>query len=523
MCNRFKLYYPIIPLAALLLYFVYRAASAPFSDFAGYYFGSWELLQGNYQNAYDTYTLNALIAQKGYTGVFVSYAPFPPFTSIVFAPFLLFPVATAKIIFTVFSSLLFLYTIGRAIKFFALPPWITWLLPVIFFVPVRNNIFFGQAYFLLTVLLLEGFIAYKKGKPVLASSLWAIAIVFKLFPLVILFYFVTKKQYKAVLYCTGACLLLGTFSVLINGFASWEYYVFTIFPRANNGELNDAYTNLFQSAFMLLKNLFVYDAVQNPTVLYNSTVIFIMGMALFKALLLACCVGVTLQKKMNDFMAFACWITASLLLSPNGSSYSLILLLIPLLALGSEVQKPAYIYIGIAAVFLICAIPVQSFARLPLLLQFPRLYLLLLFFFLLILQAGIQLPYKLWIVFFALLLLPDAGKLTGKPTDTSNYLLPEKLPLIYTYTIKDSRLVYYYWDDGGSHATITNYSVQQYTTYDVYIQNNQVYYKGKQLTASADLKKEPVLINGKDIVYLCDKNRGLGFYALRVIALSDTQ
>jgi hypothetical protein len=353
---------------------------------------------------------------------------------------------------------------------------------------------------------------------VLAAALWAMAIVFKLFPLVILFYLVTKKQYKPVLYCIGACLLLGVVSVLIDGFASWQYYVFTIFPRAINGDLNDTYTYIFQSAFMLLKNLFVYDAVQNPTVLYNSTGIFIMAMALFKALLLACCVGVTLQKKMNDFMAFACWITASLLLSPNGSSYSLLLLLIPLLALGSEAQKPAYFYIGMVLVFLICAIPVQSFARLPLLLQFPRLYLLLLFFFLLIVLTGIQLPYKLWIAFFALLLLPDAGKLSGKTTDNSNYLLSEKSPLIYAYTIKDNRLVYYYWDDGGSHATITNYSVQQYTTHDVHIQNNQVYYKGKQLTASPDLKKEPMLINGKDIIYLSDKNRGLGFYALRTLS-----
>jgi hypothetical protein len=520
MYNRYKIYYPIIPLTALLLYFIYRAAGAPFSDFGGYYFGSLELLHGNYRQVYDTYTLNALIAQKGYTGVFVSYTPFPPFTSLVFAPFLVFPVVTAKIIFNVFSVLLFLYTLIRAGKFFALPLWMVWLIPVIFFVPLRNNIFFGQSYLLLFVLLTEGFMAYKKGRLLISSVLWAIAIVFKLFPLVILFYLLAKKQYKPVLYCMAACLVLGIMSVLINGFASWQYYVFTIFPRAGNGELNDSYTYLFQSAFMLLKNLFVYDVVQNPKVLYNSAIVFITSMAFFKALLLACCVGASLQKKTSDFMAFACWITASLLLSPNGSSYSLILLLVPLLALGSDVSKPVYLYTGVVLVWLICFIPVQSFAHLPLLLRFPRLYVLLLFFFLMIKLADTKLPYKLLVAFFLLLMLPEAGKLFNK-SDNSHYLLSEKLPLVYSYSINNNRLVYYYWDDGGSHASTTGYPVLQYTTNDVYIQNNQVYYKGKQLTASPDLKKEAMLVNGKDIIYLSDKNRGVGFYALRRIELRD--
>jgi len=350
----------------------------------------------------------------------------------------------------------------------------------------------------------------------LSSVLWAIAIVFKLFPLVILFYLLAKKQYKPVLYCMVACVVLGLISVLINGFASWQYYVFTIFPRASNGDLNDSYTYLFQSAFMLLKNLFVYDAVQNPNVWYNSILVFITSMAFFKALLLACCVGASLQKKTSDFMAFACWITASMLLSPNGSSYSLILLLLPLLALYNEAESIKYKIGAIVLVWLICSIPIQSVAHLPLLLRFPRLYLMLLFFLVMIKLANTKLPFKLLVTFFLLLMLPEAGKLFSK-NDNSSYLLSERLPLIYSYSVNNNRLVYYYWDDGGSHAATTSYAVQEYTTQDVYIENNQVYYKGKQLTASPDLKKEVMLVNGKDLIYLSDKNRGVGFYALRRI------
>ena len=514
MLKRYAPYYPLLLLAVLLVYFIIKATNAPFGDYAGYYFGSRALLQGNYETVYDTWSLNVLIAKKGYSGVFVSYTPFPPFTSIVLAPFLLFPVAVSKILFNVFSGALFVWVLARAGKYFSQPPWVLWLVPVIFFIPLRNNIFFGQAYLLLFALLLEGYMSYKKGKPVVAALLWGIAIVFKLFPLVILFFLLAKKQNKQVAYCVTVCLLLGLVSLLLNGFASWQYYVFTIFPRANSGELNDSYTYLFQSAFMLLKNLFVYDAVQNPQVVLNSTPVFVICMVLYKALLLACCVGITIHKKATGFMAFASWITGSMLLSPNGSSYSLILLLMPLLALANS--KQVYLFATMALLSLICFIPVAALGGMPLLLQFPRLYGMLLLFGLLIIVAGMQFPVKLFGAFVALLLLADASKLFPHP-DNSKYLLSQELPFVYEYAIKENQLVYYYWDDKGSHETSTGYAVHGYSTNNVQIKNNQVYYQDKQLTSTPDRKKQVMLVNGKDIIYLSDRNRGFGFYTMRTI------
>ncbi len=504
--------YPIIFLSVLLAYFIYKAVGAPFSDYAGYYFGSKALLQGNYQQVYDTYSLNAMIAAKGYAGVFVSYTPFPPFTSVVLAPFLVFPIAVSKVIFNIVSASLFLIVLARTFKYFSIPPWVGWLVPVLFFIPLRNNIFFGQAYLLLFALLMEGYMAYKKGKTLMAALLWAVAIVFKLFPVVVLFFLIAKKQYKQLAYCVAACMLLGLVSLLLNGFASWHYYVFTIFPRANSGELNNSYTFLFQSAFMLLKNLFVYDEVQNPKVLFNSMPVFIICMVLFKSLILACCVGISLHKTTTGRLAFAGWVTASLLLSPNGSSYSLVLLLIPLLALANSKR----VYVFMALVFLINSIPVEALAKWPLLLQYPRLYLLLLFFLLMLMVTGARLSRKPLFAFVMVLLLVDAPKLLAQK-DNSSYLLKENLPLVYAYASKDNRLVYYYWNEKGSHETMIDYPAKQGQGADVYIKDNQVYYKNNQLTSTPDRKRQARLINGNEIIYLSDKNRGFGFYTLRRI------
>src|SRR6185437_4306866 len=85
-------FHPVfLALAALMAYFLIRSVHRPPSDFAGYYFGGTEVLRGRFANAYDLERLNKLIAGAGYPDVFVSYAPFPPFTALVFAPFLLVP------------------------------------------------------------------------------------------------------------------------------------------------------------------------------------------------------------------------------------------------------------------------------------------------------------------------------------------------------------------------------------------------------------------------------------------------
>src|SRR5579872_3143363 len=107
----------LIPLSLLIGACLLHVSRVPYSDFAGYYFGGRELLAGNYTHTYDLQYLNDLIASRGYRGVFVSYAPFPPFTAFVFAPFLLFPMGLSKLLFDGFSGLLFLITLYRSSRY----------------------------------------------------------------------------------------------------------------------------------------------------------------------------------------------------------------------------------------------------------------------------------------------------------------------------------------------------------------------------------------------------------------------
>ena len=59
------------------------------------------------------------------------------------------------------------------------------------------------------------------------------------------------------------------------------------------------------------------------------------------------------------------------------------------------------------------------------------------------------------------------------------------------------------------------YSPQSISSEEIEILDNQIYYKNEQLTFDHSNKKDAVLINGNEVVFLSDKNRGIGFFDLR--------
>jgi hypothetical protein len=522
-----KIYFFFIPMLLALGFGCWHALSTPASDFAGYYYGGRALLSGHYEQAYDMQMLNDRIIAAGYNRILVSYAPFPPFTSLVFSPFFLFPMGLAKIVFNICSIGLFLFSLLRICRYFSTPPWLILILPVIFFIPLLNNLAFGQSYLLLFVLLAEGYLACREDKIALSSTLWAIAILFKLFPAFLFLFLLLRKKYRNVLYLGIACGALLLASLWLNGMTAWKFYLSAILPKMGRGELNDSFTYVFQSAFMLLKRCFLSDSLLNPhPVLYNPY-LFTLGMALFKAFILSTAVLLTLREK-DDFFPFSVWVMASMLISPNGSSYSLVLLVIPLLALmhragapdstGSSHHNGASSYRTIAAILLLvaaCAVTVSRFGAFPIWAQFPRLYLLLLFYALLLLQG--KRSWNVWL-FSGLTLLFIVLEIRGNlpETDSSSYVLTKEQHLfICDYTIRDHRLIYYYRDDLGEHEQVTDIPVNTLTTDGVSLQDNQIWYNGSKLTDSPDRKEKAALIDGKYIVYLSDKHRGVDFYTLR--------
>jgi hypothetical protein len=503
---------------ALIGYWIFQGQRIGGNDFANSYFGATFFAQGKFDvGIFDPYTFNKRIYDLGYTNLFLSFNPNPPSTAIFFIPFTFLSLDTAKLLFNILTSSLFLLSTYRLCRQLEINwSFIMVCLAIVFFIPMRNQILFGQTYFLIFVLLVEGFIAHERKKSVLASFLWGAAILIKIFPAIIFLFLIIKKDWRQTLYLSITCGTMLFVSLLFQGVDVWKEYLFVVLPRNNQGEIQATYISAYQSGLMLFKYLFIKEEYLNPDPFIDSAALFKICLMLFKTAVVGCCTVMLLHRK--DILSFGVTLLCGMLISPYGSTYSNILLLILLVGIQKTMNKNLF-WIAGTIIFLIANLPVELFDRLPILLRFPRLILMCALLVLLIWKDSVKVEPKVFLAYLFLMGLSLIFQRQPKE-DISRRILPKETHnLIYNYGIKDGFIFYNYWM-GHPEAYLTNIAANTLSTDQVFIKQNQIFYKEIQLTHGADNKTMPMLFDGKAIMYLSDKGKGIGFYTLRIIPLN---
>ncbi len=512
----------LLPLLCLGVYYIVKSVSFLPHDFANYYFGASFLENGKFlTNIYDPTWFNLKIHSLQ-QGVFASYAPNTPFLALFFLPFTILNFTAAKLLFGSLSLVLFLYTLKNLFQFYSLPNrYMIWL-PVILFIPIKNNILFGQVYLLLFFLISEGFLAYKKKKYIHMGILWSVAIFLKIFPVILFAFLIFNKKLKALIYLGACSLVILTLSVTINGFDSWLFFLENVLPKSSRGEISGEFVKNYQSILMFLKHFFVFNEIKNPNPIINSAFMYHFFLALIKLIVLGYGILIT-YKNSSDIKALSYWILATYLLSPYGSSYGNILLIFILVYSISKKIKPLNIIILLVSVFIIANISSNYYREFPLPLSFLKLLLFLLITIFLFISTLPKLKSHYSVLIFSLI---AATILTlahyNKPAISEyHYLLDDQhQPLIYDYDIENNELLYTYWTIDGSKTKNSKYKLFTITYDDLNIQNSQIYYKGIQITNTNSNKLKPAIINENELIYLSDYDRGFGFYAFRKINLN---
>lgn len=508
-------YYSIIPILLFCVFYIIKAQNFVIHDFANYYFGSYFLKEGLLTtDIYFPYYFNSNIAALGYQNIFVSYAPNTPFLSILFYPFTFLPITISKLVFNVLTSGLFLFSLIRLISYFKIKKEYVLLLPLLFFIPLKNNLLFGQVYFLLFFLLSEGFLAYEKKQYKTMALFWSFAIFLKVFPIILGVFLLFKKEYKALKYLILFCVIILTLSISLNGFNIWQFYFTKVLPKANNGEIAGAFVDNYQSFFMFLKRLFVFDEVYNPTVILHQPNLFKFLLTFIKVILVGISVYITKYNKNNLFI-FSFWLLISILISPYGSTYTFILCIFIYLCI-IILFKTNLRFFLLLLLFTISNSSFFHFSDFPT--NFIRLFILLIFTVLIIWQFKKKINFKM-IVVIAVLLGAISFLLRKTKINFTNFLKQKTPILIYNYVIKNDTLVYHYFNEYGKHQQKTDCYITNIETENLELKNNQIFYKGRQLTFTNSNKIKPILLNKKYIVFLSDDNRGIGFYELQKIIL----
>ncbi|VXC18695.1 conserved membrane hypothetical protein [Flavobacterium sp. 9AF] len=506
-------YFSLIPLLFLCLFYIAKAIYFPIHDFANYYFGAHFLTEGQFNSTiYFPYEFNKAISDLGYQNIFASYAPNTPFLALLFTPLTLFSVTNAKILFNLFSSALLIISCIRLIRFYNINLKYLFIIPLLFFVPIKNNILFGQVYFLLFFLLTETLISYENKQLKKTAFYLSLAILLKVFPVIFVLFFLIKKEFKIILYTALFGILLLGFSILFSGVNIWLFFVTSVLPKASNGEIATAFVDNYQSVFMFLKRMLVFDTIENPKPVFHAASYFSILLLAFKFGLISLGYFITRACK-NNLYVYSFWILASILFSPYGSTYSFIILVFPLITLLlSEISVLKKIVLG-AILFLINNFSVSFFIEKNFPFSFLRLFLLVIFSLLFLISLFKKSTLvKSFAVSFFILLIGIFFK--QEALEKSKPLLTEKTPiLIYDYTVNDNQLTYFYWNEKGENKKSVYLKVDNWKELD--IKNQQIFYKNKQLTFDKNNKIKPLLINNTEIIFLSDENKGIGFYSLK--------
>jgi hypothetical protein len=512
---------PLVSILTVGCFYVIPSPSFPTHDFGNYYFSALMISEGIFTSEiYFPFHFNQTIADLGYLNEFLSFAPNTPFLALFFVPLTIFQPETAKLIFNLISLVLLLISVKRMGDHLNLNWTYILFFPIVFFIPIKNNLLFGQVYFLLFFLLTEGFIAYHKNQFVKMALWWGLAIVLKVFPVVLIGFLIFKHRFKAIIYLLVSLTILILLSVISTGSSPWEFFFTEAIPRFNNGEIAGAFVDNYQSLFMFLKRILVFDALDNPSG-FGQYLNEVLGLIFsIKVFLIAVAIIIT-RKVKGSFFSFSFWLFISLISSPYGSTYSLLVLAFLYFSIGKlEIQNWQKTFI-IITLTLLTLESFKSGFSFPF--NYVRLYLIILLLLGFVVFFKSQIPLKkvglialfsggLYFVF-----LPDRVDFSTRYT---NFIMPI---LTYDYEIRNDKLVYFYWTNATWESVESATQKQIANPQNVEIIDNQVFYLDQQLTFDHSNKKKATQVNENEIVFLSDKNRGVGFYELRKIKLTSGQ
>ncbi len=214
------------------------------------------------------------------------------------------------------------------IRFHALD--LLWLVPLLLLcTPFMLHLYLGQINLLILALLVGTWSAERSNRPLLAGFLLGTATVIKLFPGLLVLYFVLLRRWRVVLAALGSGLAWTAVTALVLGIGAFQDYVTVVLPHIagyRSGWLNFAVAGFWS-------NLFDGNGLGNKSQpLWHAPDLALLASGITDLLILASLLPIVWRARTRDQqdLAFALCLTAMLLVSPITWPHSLLLLLLPM-------------------------------------------------------------------------------------------------------------------------------------------------------------------------------------------------
>jgi hypothetical protein len=493
--------------------FIIKCHGGPIKDFGNYYYGSKLLLDGKFDTRIYTNLeyFNREIKKSGETEFFENYLPVPPFTALFYTPFCLLGSINAKTVFNLVSLLLFCLSLKDLFFKLNLRSPLLLLLPIIFIYPFYNNILQGQSYLLILSFLIWIFIATENNHNIIPSLLFALVFTLKVFPIVILLYFLLIKKYRIIAYSLLFGILFYGLSVMFIGYRTVNLYFTEIIPRLFNNEIIGPYHFSNQSLYTLLLNFFTYDQLANPQPFLNSPLLVIAIESIIVTVIL--CLIYSLRKS-DRFQFFSLVIFSIILISRYNTSYSMILLFPAGVALiRAWSHERTIIIISLSLLLISTSFPIERFEHTLLIANYGRfigmaaLYICIIFY----LKPGIN--YQLGALIFAVVL--PARYLSFPRQEGEYFYLQNRSGILFDSKIKGNDLILY--STMGEREHTDTFRIHgKISTEGLSVLHNNIFFQSLELTSAASRERNPFLLNDDTLVYMTDNWQGTGFYKLKM-------
>ena len=441
------------------------------------------------------------------SGVFFeNYVPVPPFSLLFYLPFTFLKLSIAKLVFNLFGLFIFCFSLNRLVnelKFFNV--WF-YFLPLIFLQPIFSNFHHGQTYLLVTALLFEFYIAFNKQKNVRIG--WIITLLFalKIFPAFIAIMLIFKKEWKAIQWILIFSTLLGLMCYFTIGSETLNYYYFQVLPRLVSNDITAPFYFYNQSFYTFLLNAFVQHPYLNLSPIINAPIIAVIVQLLFYAVVFSCYIKIV--SRQNAFISFFVTILVLFLLNKYSTVYGLIVLF-PFIFLFKDLRAKAIFIISIL-IFIISNIPVYKLSAFPLVFQYPRVWLFMAIFVILVvlLKPGFNLKY--FMISLLIFALPSLAFL--KYVSDGSIEIRPKAGILYDFEVLNDRIKFYTCLGNRDSVEYYNFVAGSIDSTKLERTNNKFLPVNKSVVA-----------NKQTLIYMADDCNGVGMYYLKLKTLKSEQ
>jgi hypothetical protein len=349
-----------------------RSWSGMETDFPNYYTAARLVAQGEpLRNYYDWTWFERQMNYAGFERQLGAYTAQTPLTMLPFVGLVRFSPLTAKRIWLVLNTAFLGGTICTlaSLTRFRLEQLV--LLTACAYGALRTNFLYGQYYIFLLLLLTVAFFCLQKGREGAGGFFFAVAFVLKLYGGPFLLYFAARRNARAVAGMAIALALAVVVTLMLFGWRDTVFYASQIFPRSLQAGQVDPYNPGNPTLNTLLWHLFLPDAELNPKPALSAPWLFFYLRPFLNLLIVVLTLlGLHAEKNWDSTKGFAWFFLAVLLLSTSVSSYTYVLLLLPVVLLLDELPLNRGILLFVC--FLLLTAPTPSWLRW----LFPKLLLL---------------------------------------------------------------------------------------------------------------------------------------------------